>query len=180
MLVIYENTEENWPQNGAPGNPTSACHPAWCSPMHYNPLSKTCQPVVHPSYYILVSLYARHLVLKPIVRNRTEIFAEIQKTTFPDFPCSTRWVTLSYKEITLIKEDFPVISPCWVYCTTMIVLSLKCFSVTPGIISIVLLGTEVCLIGQYLPGSSSLYFSKFRAMVANFPWTGASPDSQDY
>lgn len=53
-----------------------------------------------------------HFVQKDTVRKSKKLLKP-KKITSTGFPGSTRWVTLSQKEIKLVKQDFPFVSPCW-------------------------------------------------------------------
>jgi len=79
--------------------------------IYYNSLSLTCQAIAPPTYYGLVWLYAGQFIQKDTVRDCTKTLLKSKPTTSAGFPWSTRWLTLSLKEIKLVKKDFCACEP---------------------------------------------------------------------
>jgi len=89
-------------------------------------------------------------------------------------PLSTKMVTLSQKEIKLLRQDFRFMNPCLIKDTQRTKLL-----VSPRIISVTFPGTEVKLTCLLFPELSIVSFLWMSIMLFSFQSARTSNDSQD-
>lgn len=145
VQVVDKDIKPNWAKHWALGSTTCEWPPDGCNYIPHHSLGPAVQAGFHSAKGAPIQAMSNQFLRDNVVGHSVKHFTKAHVNTSTAFPSPTRWVTLKWKEIKVVRKDFhKSINSGWAWYPGCPVPAFKLFC------SITLTGTEVRLTDRFV------------------------------